>query len=106
MRKKISFIAIIFLRIYGASTMGFERIHVLSRDEYQVDQEPSAFEWRGLHFKITRILDMWLEARMDPTRSPFRCFKVLTDGGRVFTLRFHEHFRTWSLLVPSEEPDG
>ena len=82
--------------------MEFERIQVATRDEYQGVQEPTAFQWRGARFAIDRVIDRWYEGYKDATRLPLRYYRVRTDGGDVFILRYHEVFMAWSMLVQRE----
>lgn len=83
--------------------MQFERITVLTRDEYREAQEPYAFEWRDQRFEVAGIVDRWYEGRLDSKRMPLRYFKVRTGDGGIHLLRYHELFRAWSILV-REQP--
>jgi hypothetical protein len=80
--------------------MQFERITVLTRDEYRDAQEPYGFTWRDSRFEIASILDRWYEGHVDAKRMPLRYFKVRTNDSGQYILRYHELFRTWSILVP------
>lgn len=82
--------------------MQFERIEVLSRDEYREAERPVSFLWRGCLFEIEEILDRWYEGHCDPTRVPLRYFKVKARDGKAYILRYHELFRAWGILVPWE----
>jgi len=77
----------------------FERVEVLSRDEYREAERPVSFMWRGKRFEIEEILDRWYEGHRDPTRMPLRYFRVRTKGGEVHVLRYHEFFAAWGILV-------
>ena len=79
--------------------MELEHISVSTRDEYQGAQEPVGFEWRGRRYVVVEILDRWYEGRMDSSRMPLRYFKVRTEEGKVFLLRYHEFFTAWSVVV-------
>lgn len=81
--------------------MHFEVVEVRTRDAYRGAQEPLRFVWRKRPYEIAQVLDRWIEGRMDSTRMPLRYFRVSTPGGENFILRFHEYFRTWSILVPA-----
>ena len=82
--------------------MKFERVEVSTRDEYKGAQEPLLFNWRGNNYRIVQILDRWYEGRLDSARFPLLYFKVETESGEVFILRYHEFFRAWSIRVPAE----
>lgn len=79
--------------------MEFERLDVISRDEYREAERPVAFVWRGRRFEVEEILDRWYEGHCDPTRMPLRYFRVKTASGEVVVLRYHEFFRAWGILV-------
>ncbi len=80
--------------------MEFETVEVTTRDEYKGAQEPVSFVWRGREYRIEQILDRWYEGRLDSTRMPLLYFKVQTQSGEKFLLRYHEFFRMWSILLP------
>jgi hypothetical protein len=86
--------------------MELELITVSTRDGYRGAQEPVSFEWRGEGYRVQEILDRWYEGRMDSSRMPLRYFKVRTEEGRIFLLRYHELFLAWSLVVPAGEALG
>ena len=79
--------------------MDLERITVDTRDAYQEAQDPVAFDWRGQHYTVAQILDRWYEGYRDSTRMPLRYFKVRTEGGEEFLLRYHPFFRAWGLVL-------
>jgi len=81
--------------------MQFERIAVLTRDQYREAEEPYGFEWRDQRFEIASILDRWYEGHLEAKRMPLRYFKVKTRDGGQYILRYHELFRSWSILVPT-----
>ncbi|MDY0039387.1 MAG: hypothetical protein RBS57_03685 [Desulforhabdus sp.] len=85
--------------------MRLERISVETRDHYQGAQEPVAFHWRGDRYEVEAIIDRWYEGYTDSTRMPLRYFKVKTKDGRMFTLRYHEFFTAWSILIPAEDAE-
>jgi hypothetical protein len=80
--------------------MVFERIEVETRDEYRGAQEPIRFTWRGQRFKVDSILDRWYEGYQDAGRVPLRYYRVRTESGEVFLLRYHELFDAWAVRVP------
>ncbi|MGA7875227.1 MAG: DUF6504 family protein [Desulfoferrobacter sp.] len=81
--------------------MQLERITVNTHNHYQGAQEPTAFCWRNHNYQIEEIIDRWYQGYMDSTRMPLRYYKVKTTDGLIFTLRYHELFTAWSLLVPA-----
>jgi hypothetical protein len=83
--------------------MELELVTVFTRDEYREAQEPIGFIWREKRYEIAQVVDRWYEGHKDPTRMPLRYFKVKTSDGDVFILRYHEFFRTWSILIPRDQ---
>ncbi len=79
--------------------MEFERIEVATLDQYKGAQDPVAFTWRGQEYLIDRVVVRWYEGRMDSARMPLLYFRVTTQSGELFILRYHEIFRAWSIRV-------
>jgi len=86
--------------------MRFERITVSCREEYRAQQEPRAFRWRGEEYVIRSIVDRWYEGQVSRQRVPQRYYRVETDQGRRFILRYNELFDAWGVLVPEDTPEG
>ncbi len=84
---------------YKDLVMELERIEVLTRDEYKGAQEPVSFVWRGKRHDVDQIVDRWYEGHMDSTRMPMLYFRVRTRSGEIFILRYHEFFRSWSIVT-------
>ncbi|HAA04542.1 MAG TPA: hypothetical protein DCE18_14450 [Syntrophobacteraceae bacterium] len=83
--------------------MRFERITVACREEYRAQQEPIAFFWRGMEIHIRAILDRWYEGHLSRQRVPQRYYRVLTEDGRRFVIRYNELFDAWGLLLPEDQ---
>ena len=79
--------------------MEFESIEVSTRDQYKGAQEPVFFVWRGKELHVEQIVDRWYEGRIDSTRMPMLYFRVKTQLGEIFLIRYHEFFRAWSIRV-------
>jgi len=79
--------------------MLFERIEAKTRDHYRECQEICAFNWRNTQYRVSEILDRWYEGYIDPTRLPLRYFRVKTEDGQAFIIRYHAFFDAWSILV-------
>jgi hypothetical protein len=80
--------------------MRLERITVSCREEFQAQQEPVAFCWRGQDYQIRSICDRWYQGSLAPQRVPLRYYRVETSAGEYFIIRYNEFFGVWSLLVP------
>ncbi len=79
--------------------MQFERIEVLTSDEYKAPQQPVSFVWRGKEHYVDRIVDTWYEGQIDSARMPMLYFRVNTRSGEIFLIRYHEFFCAWSIRV-------
>ncbi len=79
--------------------MEFEKIEVLTRDQYKGAQEPVSFVWRGEKHQVEQIVNRWYEGRIDSTRMPMLYFRVKTQSGELFLIRYHEFFRAWSIRL-------
>lgn len=79
--------------------MRYEKIEVLTRDEYKGAQEPVSFVWHGEKRPIAQIVDRWYEGAMDSTRLPMLYFRVKTVSGEIFLIRYHEFFQAWSIAL-------
>jgi hypothetical protein len=79
--------------------MEFETIEVSTHDEYRGAQEPVSFVWRGKKYNVEQIVDRWYEGRIDSTRMPMLYFRVKTQPGELFLIRYHEFFRVWSIRL-------
>lgn len=83
--------------------MRFERITVACREEYRAQQEPIAFFWRGMEIHIRAILDRWYEGHLSRQRVPQRYYRVLTEDGQRFVIRYNELFDAWGLLLSEDQ---
>ena len=79
--------------------MEFETIEVSTHDEYRGAQEPVSFVWHGKKYNVEQIVDRWYEGRIDSTRMPMLYFRVKTQSGEIFLIRYHEFFRVWSIRL-------
>jgi hypothetical protein len=86
--------------------MRLERVTVSCREEFQAQQEPVAFRWRGQEYMIRGVCDRWYEGSLAPQRVPLRYYRVETFGGEYFIIRYNELFGAWSLLVPGSAPSS
>ena len=78
--------------------MDFEQITVECYSGYKVNERPVAFTCRGRHRRITEIIDQWYEGGVEPDRPASDYFKVRTEEGDIFLLRYNSLFDAWSLF--------
>lgn len=77
----------------------FEPIKVETLDFYRGQQEPRRFYWRDRWWTIDDVIDRWYEGYVEETKVPMRYFKVRTEEGSVFILRYNQLFDGWAILV-------
>ena len=70
----------------------YSRIRVECYAGYRGEEEPRRFDREGREFKVTEILDRWL----DPYH---RYFKVRANDDGVYILRHDADTGTWELSV-------
>lgn len=73
------------------SLMVGDRVQVKCYSGYTYAQRPESFLWRSEVHAISRIEKEWLE----PSR---RCFRVITEGEKVFELCYNEVENEWRLV--------
>jgi hypothetical protein len=79
--------------------MHFERVSVTCREEYRAQQEPRAFVWRGREYRIEAVVDRWYHGSEASQRVPMRYYRVATEEGSRYILRYHELFDAWSIMI-------
>jgi hypothetical protein len=84
--------------------MRFEDIEVSTHSGFKADERPLAFTWRGRLFAVQDILDRWYDGGLKPGSPSLNYFKVRTDGGGTYVIRYNSLFDGWAILVPSDEP--
>ncbi len=73
----------------------FEPVQVECYSGYKTNERPMAFTFRGQRRKIVEILDRWYEGGIEPNAVVLDYFKVKTDEGSVFLLRYAADSDTW-----------
>ncbi len=84
----------------GQRIMDYEKIDVVCHSGYRANERPVAFVHQGRGWEVREIIDRWCEGSLDSTRPGINYFKVRTQEGRVFLLRYLSLFDAWSVHVP------
>ncbi|MDD5712695.1 MAG: hypothetical protein PHY31_08060 [Smithellaceae bacterium] len=63
----------------------------------KLNESPRAFVLDGRRREIAEIIDCWREGGLDPRRSAVDYFKVKTEDGEEFMLRYISLFNAWSI---------
>jgi hypothetical protein len=79
--------------------MKFEKIEVYAYSGYKSNERPKSFRLRGKVCNIVEIIDRWYEGSMDPPGYHMNYFKVKTDDGTQYVLRYNGLFDVWSIMT-------
>ena len=80
--------------------MDFEQITVECYSGYKANERPIAFTYRDRRCRVAEIIDRWYEGGTEPGRPALDYFKVRTEAGGVYILRYNSLFDAWSLSIP------
>jgi thioredoxin reductase len=75
----------------------FETIEVECYAGYKGEESPRAFTHQGKRFEIKTITDRWYEGGLNPQDPRQDYFKVETEKGDIFLLRYTPRFQAWTL---------
>lgn len=79
----------------------FEPIDVTCYEGYKAKESPRSFVWQGREFTITDIVDRWYESSRDETSRVTDYYKVKTDAGDTYIIRYNRRFDRWAILTAS-----
>lgn len=77
--------------------MWCDRITVECYSGYKANERPVAFTFQKRRWEVAEILDRWYEGGLEPGQPQVDYFKVRTDEGSVFLLRYVSLFDAWSI---------
>ncbi|MDY6952296.1 MAG: hypothetical protein SWE60_12345 [Thermodesulfobacteriota bacterium] len=86
----------------SSPTVVFSPIQVRSYEGYRANESPQSFEWEGETFHITRIVDRWYDTSVDAKSEVADYFKVQTDDGSTYIIRYNRLFDSWAIRVRSQ----
>jgi hypothetical protein len=84
--------------------MLFEQIDVSTHSGFKADERPVSFIWQGRAYRIQEIIDRWYEGGLKPGAPALSYFKVRSDDGRTYLLRYNALFDGWAIVV-QPQPD-
>ncbi len=84
----------------GGPSIAFAPIEVTCYEGYKSSESPRSFVWKGRTFSITGIVDRWCEGSLDERSPAMEYFKVQTDDGCDYIIRYNRLFDRWAILVP------
>ncbi|MBW2019066.1 MAG: hypothetical protein JRI58_02165 [Deltaproteobacteria bacterium] len=85
----------------GGST-AFDPIQVTCYEGYKANESPRSFVWAGRTFKITNIVDRWYDGSLNKRGEIMDYFKVQTDDGHTYIIRYNRLFDSWAILIPRQ----
>jgi hypothetical protein len=77
----------------------FEPIEVECCSGYKVNERPVAFTFLGRRREVSEILDRWYEGGINPDQPVIDYFKVKTNEGSIFILRYAARSDAWSIRL-------
>ena len=88
------------------SSMIFEVVDVECYDGYKAHERPTAFTFEGRRREVAEVIDRWYEGSPQAGGTALDYFKVRTEEGEVFLLRYNALFDVWAVVLPGREGDG
>jgi hypothetical protein len=79
--------------------MQFEVIEVQCYAGYKSNERPLSFWFRGREYHVVAIIDRWYEGSAQSSLPLLDYFKVKTDSGESYIIRYNRLFDKWSLAV-------
>jgi hypothetical protein len=77
----------------------FQLIDVESYSGFRPDERPLKFEYNNQQYFIDDILDHWYEGTERAGSANYKYFKVHTEDGKMFILRYNMRYRTWAIHI-------
>ena len=81
------------------------RVEVEAYAGYRGQQEPRSFTYGGCVRRVAEIVDRWYEGGLDPRAPKLDYFRISTEGGGTFLLRYNSLFNAWALVDPPVETE-
>ncbi|MBN1829939.1 MAG: hypothetical protein JW884_12460 [Deltaproteobacteria bacterium] len=82
--------------------MKFESIDVQCYSGYKINETPRSFIYRNRRRTIVEIPDRWYEGGRDWKIMGTDFFKVTTDTGETFIIRYQGLLDRWSVMIAAE----
>jgi len=83
----------------------FEDIEVESYAGYKGEESPRAFIHLARRYEILEVLDRWYEGGLDPQDLRHDYFRVKTEKGEIFMIRYTPRFQAWTLCRKVPAPN-
>ena len=76
------------------------RIEVESYSGYKLHESPRTFIYKKNQYVIREITDRWYEGGTKPESPIVSYFKVRTDDGGQYIIRYDSFHDEWTLVIP------
>jgi protein-tyrosine phosphatase len=86
-----------YLSSHGST---FQPVAVTCYEGYRAGESPRAFEWQGHTHQIVRIVDRWYEGTEEPTANAIDYYKIQTEDGSTYLLRYDRDSDSWGAMTP------
>ena len=77
--------------------MSWELVKVEAYAGGRAGEEPRSLLLDGERRQVVEVIDRWLGSSAHPTDSPQDYFRVRTDHGEVWLIRYNRIFGAWAL---------
>jgi hypothetical protein len=82
--------------------MQFAVIEVQCYAGFKSNERPVSFWYRGREYHIVEIIDRWYEGSTHSSMPLLDYFKVKTDAGDSYIIRYNGLFDKWSLAIQDD----
>jgi len=79
--------------------MIFEIIKVEGYSGFRPDERPLSFSYAGKHHEVKAIIESWYEGSPIAGNPNYKFFKIVTDEGTEYLLRYNNRYRIWSICI-------
>jgi hypothetical protein len=79
--------------------VGYEPIQVECYSGYKNNERPIAFTFQEQRQEVVKILDRWYEGGIKPDDPVINYFKIKTNNGSTFILRYVVSSNNWSIRI-------
>ena len=80
----------------------YEIIEVRSYAGFRSEESPRSFIFRDREYIVTEIIDRWYEGGVIPNQTVYNYFKVETESGDEFILRYNAKRDVWAICLSIE----
>ena len=77
----------------------YEQIQVECYSGYKSNERPIAFTFQNLRREISEIVDRWYEGGVKPDDPVINYFKIKTNDGTIFILRYLANSDNWLIRI-------